>query len=46
MQMRKKAMFFEQAFNIAHGAVMALDEDSAARGAHHSGGGKRARAGR
>jgi hypothetical protein len=43
-QMRKEAMLFEQAFAIAHGMVMALDEDVWPFAWQHAGRGKWARA--
>jgi acyl-coenzyme A thioesterase PaaI-like protein len=40
----EEAVFLLQAFQIAHGAVMALDKDSAAGCADYASGGERARA--
>jgi hypothetical protein len=44
VQVDKEAMFLKQAFGIAHGAVMALDEESAIFGTDDSRSGERARA--
>ncbi len=43
-QMGKKAVFLEQTFAIAHGAVMAFDEDAAVLCSDYSSRGKWARA--
>ena len=42
--MREETVFFEQAFAIAHGAMMPLDENRTAGRGHNAGRGERARA--
>jgi hypothetical protein len=46
IKMSKKTVFLPQAFCIAHGKVMALDEDATTCGTDDSGGRERSRTGR